>query len=468
MLDHVFTDAIGALRETLESAFLERQKDVEERFQVDVLLGDVTWETSYGLPGEGFPPRVVAVVTFDWPTWSQTAYRLWLQDEQIDDPPRIEIEIRLRIQRLAAHPNAELVLAALPSQSPPIGTSAPLERFGPTVETLYRDPLEDPAYAIEVSYEGTYELTEEPLADGSILDDHFERDGRLDRIDARSARRPQARVLASRRGGGAAVTDAPVVLEVSNRVATVTLNRPEARNALSSEVLRLLPASMREADGRDDVDVVILTGADPAFCAGLDLKELGSAGGNLRAGNADGRTDDATTHGPFPAMDKPVIGAINGPAITGGFELALNCDFLVASDRARFGDTHTRVGVMPGWGLTVLLPQAIGVRRAKEMSFTGNFLDADEAFSWGLVNHVVPHAELLPFCRELAADISGNDQRGVRQIRKTYDAVAAGPIGDGWDVERRDSRAWQRDVGFDPAEVERRRAAIMARGRSQT
>jgi hypothetical protein len=173
MLDHVFTDAIGALRETLESAFLERQKDVDERFQVDVLLGDVTWETSYGLPGEGFPPRVVAVITFDWPTWSQTAYRLWLQQEQIDEPPRIEIEIRLRIQRLAAHPNAELVLGALPSQSPPIGSSAPLERFGPTVETLYRDPREDPAYAIEVSYEGTYELTEEPLADGSILDDHF-------------------------------------------------------------------------------------------------------------------------------------------------------------------------------------------------------------------------------------------------------------------------------------------------------
>ncbi len=260
----------------------------------------------------------------------------------------------------------------------------------------------------------------------------------------------------------------PVLVDVSDRIATITLNRPEARNALSSEVLRLLPERLREVDGRDDVDVVILTGADPAFCAGLDLKELGSSGGNLRAGNADGRNDSTTAHGPFPLMEKPVIGAINGHAITGGFELALNCDFLVASERAKFGDTHARVGVMPGWGLTVLLPQAIGVRRAKEMSFTGNFLDAQEALEWGLVNHVVPHEALIPFCRDLAADIIGNDQRGVRQIRKTYDAVTAGTVGDGWDVERRDSRDWQRTAGFDPAEVERRRLAIVARGRSQT
>jgi enoyl-CoA hydratase len=260
----------------------------------------------------------------------------------------------------------------------------------------------------------------------------------------------------------------PVLLDVSDRIATVTLNRPEARNALSSEVLRLLPSLMHEADGRDDVDVVILTGADPAFCAGLDLKELGSSGGNLRAGNADSREVRTEQHGPFPLMEKPVIGAINGAAITGGFELALNCDFLVASERALFGDTHTRVGVMPGWGLTVLLPQAIGVRRAKEMSFTGNFLDAHEAFAWGLVNHVVKHEELLAFSRGLATDIAGNDQRGVRQIRKTYDAVTSGTVGDGWDVERRDSRDWQRTAGFDPAEVERRRAAIIQRGHSQT
>ncbi len=250
-----------------------------------------------------------------------------------------------------------------------------------------------------------------------------------------------------------------VVLEVAERIATVTLNRPEARNALSSEVLRRLPAALREADERDDVDVVILTGTDPAFCAGLDLKELGSTAGNLGT-VGDGR------RGPFPDMTKPVIGAINGPAITGGLELALACDFLVASERARFGDTHTRVGVMPGWGLTVLLPQAIGLRRAREMSYSGNFLTADEAEQWGLVNHVVNHEDLLPFTRRLALDIIGNDQRGVRQIRATYTAVASGTVDEGWRTEGSDARAWV-GQGVDPAEVERRRTAIVERGRSQ-
>lgn len=254
-----------------------------------------------------------------------------------------------------------------------------------------------------------------------------------------------------------------VLLEVSDRIAIVTLNRPESRNALSSEVLRLLPERLHEADARDDVDVIILTGADPAFCAGLDLKELGSSGGNL-SGGADGRPNDDGVRGPFPLLTKPLIGAVNGVAITGGFELALNCDFLVASEHAKFGDTHSRVGVMPGWGLTVLLPQAIGVRRAREMSFTGNFLSADEALQWGLVNHVVPHADLLPFTRSLARDICGNDQEGVRQIRRTYAEVTAETAG--WAIEARDSAAWK-DAMFSPERVAERRAAIQARGREQ-
>ena len=185
-----------------------------------------------------------------------------------------------------------------------------------------------------------------------------------------------------------------VLYEVSDRIATVTLNRPEARNALSTAVMRLLPQRLREAEADPDVDVVVLTGTDPAFCAGVDLKELGTNERVLSAGGADGGPNGDGVRGPFPSMSKPLIGAINGVAITGGFELALNCDFLVASDRAKFGDTHTRVGVMPGWGLTVLLPQAVGVRRAREMSLTGNFMLADEALAFGLVNHVVAHEEL--------------------------------------------------------------------------
>jgi len=252
----------------------------------------------------------------------------------------------------------------------------------------------------------------------------------------------------------------PVLLEVSERIATITLNRPAARNALSSQVLALLPKLMHDADGRDDVDVVILTGADPAFCAGLDLKELASSAGNLGAGSDGSRR----SRGPFPTLVKPLIGAINGVAITGGFELALNCDFLIASDRAKFGDTHTRVGVMPGWGLTVLLPQAIGVRRAREMSFTGNFMSAEEALQFGLVNHVVPHDQLMPFTRAIATDIAGNDQDGVRQIRSTYGAIAHDD--DGWEQEARDSRMWQRTM-FSPEKVAERRAAIQARGQTQ-
>lgn len=254
-----------------------------------------------------------------------------------------------------------------------------------------------------------------------------------------------------------------VLYEVSERIATVTLNRPEARNALSSEVLRLLPERLLEADADNEVDVVILTGTDPAFCAGLDLKELGSSAGNLGATGADGRPNRSGARGPFPTMSKPVIGAVNGVAVTGGFELALNCDFLVASERAKFGDTHTRVGVMPGWGLTVLLPQAIGVRRAREMSWTGNFMLADEALQFGLVNHVVGHDELMPFTRRIALDIVGNDQDGVRQMRATYDEITRDQAG--WDVEATNARRWQREM-FSPEKVEARRRAIQERGRT--
>ena len=261
------------------------------------------------------------------------------------------------------------------------------------------------------------------------------------------------------------MSDDVVLFEVSERIATITLNRPEARNALSSEVLRLLPQRMREANERDDVDVIVLTGTDPAFCAGLDLRELGSTADNLGSGSgADGRPNADGVRGPFPMVDKPLIGAINGVAVTGGFELALNCDFLIASENAKFGDTHARVGVMPGWGLTVLLPQAIGVRRAREMSFTGNFMLADEALAFGLVNHVVPHTDLMPFTRRLALDIIGNEQDGVRQIRRTYREIHAEL--DGWSIEARDGASWRKSQ-FSPEKVAERRAKIQERGRGQ-
>ena len=263
-----------------------------------------------------------------------------------------------------------------------------------------------------------------------------------------------------------------VVVDIADGIATVTMNRPESRNALSSELLRALPLALRDCNADGNVSVIILTGADPAFCAGLDLRELGSPQGQIRpdrtdrtsAGSAD---SDVVTNSPWPPLTKPVIGAINGAAVTGGFELALNCDFLIASERARFADTHTRVGIMPGWGLSVLLPQAIGIRRAKEMSLTGNFMTADEAFHFGLVNRVVPHEELLPTARRLAADIAGNDQESVRELLRSYKLVAGTTVDDGMRIEQETARGWQ-GRRFDPAEVERRRQAIIERGRSQT
>ncbi|MFM8531674.1 MAG: hypothetical protein ACKOD2_18770 [Ilumatobacteraceae bacterium] len=157
MLDHVFTDAIGALREAFERAFLERQA-FEEHFQVDVLLGDVTWETSYGLPGEGQPPRVISHITFDWPTWSQTTYRKWYVDEILDEAPAIEIEIVFRVQRLAEQPDPAVVRRVTDETSPLIG-SARLEQAGITVEIGYlNEPDSTPEFAIEVTYEGLYEL----------------------------------------------------------------------------------------------------------------------------------------------------------------------------------------------------------------------------------------------------------------------------------------------------------------------
>ncbi|HXQ90711.1 MAG TPA: enoyl-CoA hydratase [Acidimicrobiales bacterium] len=262
-----------------------------------------------------------------------------------------------------------------------------------------------------------------------------------------------------------------VLLEVSDGVATVTLNRPEARNALSSELLAALADVVGGVDTREDVDALILTGADPAFCAGLDLKELGRDGGPLKRGpdKGDGTvraTAQRARKGTMLPTSKPIIGAVNGVAVTGGLELALNCDFLVASERARFADTHARVGVHPLWGLTVLLPQAVGIRRAREMSATGNFVDAQTALEWGLVNHVVAHDDLLATAHKLASHLVSNDQPATRAILATYEEVSRVTGAEAWDVEARAAAEFQRG-GVDPDDIERRRRDVVDRGRSQ-
>lgn len=247
---------------------------------------------------------------------------------------------------------------------------------------------------------------------------------------------------------------------VDNGVCTITLNRPNARNALSSELISELRRAMAAADKDDEVAVIVLTGADPAFCAGLDLKELGSGKGSLDAG--------ATTSVPWSQPSKLLIGAVNGVAVTGGLELALNCDFLVASQRARFADTHARVGIMPGWGLSVLLPRRIGFSRSIEMSTTGNYMDADEALERGLVNHVVPHDDLLPFARKLAEDAASSDQLAARTLLAHYRRVAAAQgEAAGLALALDNAQRWHRDH-FNRDELARRRQSVVDRGRQQT
>jgi len=250
-----------------------------------------------------------------------------------------------------------------------------------------------------------------------------------------------------------------LLTEEANGVRLITLNRPEARNALSTELMDRLVEALHAAEDDPEVRAVVLTGADPAFCAGVDLREAG-ASGLPRDGVIDPK---ASPWWVLHNMTTPVIGAVNGPAITGGLEIALQCTFLLASERAVFGDTHARVGVHPGGGLTGLLPQAVGLRKAREMSLTGNFIDAAEAHRLGLVNHVVQHEDLLPNSLRLAGDIAGGDPPTVAALNQTYRDVAALPLGQGLALERERFTTWE----YNPADIEARRAAIADRGRSQ-
>ena len=248
-----------------------------------------------------------------------------------------------------------------------------------------------------------------------------------------------------------------LTVHTQDGVAVLTLDRPRRRNALTAVLMTAIAETMAGLDADASVGAIVLTGRDPAFCAGLDLAELSSSGDNLHI-DETGR--------PWPRLSTPVIGAVNGPAVTGGLELVLHCDFTLASERAAFADTHTRVGVLPGWGLSVLLPQAVGLRRAKQMSLTGNYVTAEVALQWGLVNQVVPHAELLPVATGLARDVCSNDREAVAALLTLYDDNAADQTGPGQQREWHLAREW-RDRRYRPERVAAREAAIRERGRSQ-
>ena len=254
----------------------------------------------------------------------------------------------------------------------------------------------------------------------------------------------------------------PVLLtEEHGATVVLTLNRPDARNALSLELQGALIDALGELAAREDVRSAVLTGAGPAFCAGFDLKEIASG-----VGGGDGNGRQTELAAAVAGLGKPLIGAINGFAITGGFELALACDVLIASSEARFADTHTRVGMVPGWGLSQRLPRLIGTYRAKELSLTGNFIDAEQAERWGLVNRVVPPAELLSVCLALAADMNSCVPEANRESKRLIDEGFALPFGEAMTREVADATAWAQRVSG--ASVGERRSRILERGRAQS
>ena len=244
-------------------------------------------------------------------------------------------------------------------------------------------------------------------------------------------------------------------------VALVTLNRPEALNALSTGLRNAIISTFEQLASDPQVQVIILTGAGRAFTVGLDLKELGGEQAADAAPVAKNLLEVVA------AVPQPIIGAINGFAITGGFELALMCDFLIAADSAKFADTHARVGVVPGWGLSQRLPRLIGINRAKELSLTGNYLDAHTAEAWGLVNRVVAAEALLPTCRSLAADIISTDPATRLEIKRIMDDGWMRTLGEGLATEAAASAAHGKRQRPEDA-VAARRSGIQDRGRSQS
>lgn len=248
--------------------------------------------------------------------------------------------------------------------------------------------------------------------------------------------------------------------EPADHVRRLTLHRPDRRNALDLATMTAFVAALREADADEDVHAIVLAASDPVFCAGLDLAEVGAGVIDLRA--IGDRGDD-----PWVALQDattPTVAAVNGAAVTGGLELVLACDLAVASDRARFADTHARVGIHPSGGLTVLLPRAVGRRAALGMSLTGRFVDAAEARTLGLVNTVVAHDELDAAAVATAVAITEADPRVLPEIVATYRAVDGLELDAALTTER--ERAFAVDV--DAGAVEARRSGIIARGSGLT
>ncbi len=251
-----------------------------------------------------------------------------------------------------------------------------------------------------------------------------------------------------------------LLIERNDGVAMVTLNRPDAMNALSRELQAAIGEAFASLEADPDVRVAVLTGSGRAFSAGLDLKELSKPRdeqSQVRVGK-----DPARAMADFSG---PIIGAINGHAITGGFEIALACDVLIASTRAVFADTHIRMGIMPGWGLSQRLSRIVGVGRAKEISLTGNFVTAERAMEIGLVSRVVEPEALLATAQALAADMASCDPDFLRGYKRLIDDGYAMTFKDAMAYE--ESRPFGHLTNMSPESIAQRRKQVTARGRTQ-
>jgi len=253
-----------------------------------------------------------------------------------------------------------------------------------------------------------------------------------------------------------------LILDKEEGYAVLTLNRPEARNALSPQLLSDLCAAFRDLQRDTEVRAVILTGAGSAFCAGLDLKAMSGDGAGLGVYAIHGEHDIVAA---MNAFDRPIVVGVNGVAATGGFELALMGDILLASTEARFADTHCRVGLAPGWGLSQKLARIIGPSRAREAHFTGNFISAQQAQEWGLVSRTVPGDVLLDECRRVAGDIASCIPATVKVYKKLVNDGLQMDLGAGLAMERHVMTHVNAQVSGDA--IGSRRSGVQQRGKAQ-
>jgi enoyl-CoA hydratase/carnithine racemase len=220
-----------------------------------------------------------------------------------------------------------------------------------------------------------------------------------------------------------------LVFEVSDHIATITLNRPAKLNAFTDAMLAALVNAVDECDQRDDVRVVVLTGAGRGFCSGGDIGAMGEGSDRRPHVTKQHIADDIQA---FPkrmaTFTKPIIAAVNGAAAGGGMDLALACDFRTASKSARFAETYGKIGLLPGGGGAYLLPRIVGKARALELLFTADFIDAAQALEIGLVNHVFEDAQLIAATRKIAARIAAMPPLSIRLIKRTVNEGLASSL----------------------------------------